>query len=135
MCAPRAPDGLALVVRNRGGNLAMAIDVTDLSEVSFRVPICVSGTMRLQSLSLSATVYFEGPAGGGQQFYVQASVPEPKDRAYLATRDVATGEPTTYVSPLSFSAFSNTATDVVFRVGTFGAAYSGTVWFDDIQIQ
>jgi len=56
---PRAPAGLTLAVRNHAGNLALAIDVTNLSEISFTIPLCLSGSVQLQTKMLSATVFFE----------------------------------------------------------------------------
>src|SRR5262245_38588657 len=54
---PRAPQGLVLAVRNHAGNLALAIAVTNLNtigEVSFRVPVCLSGTIDIVQRQLSA---------------------------------------------------------------------------------
>lgn len=133
--APRSPAGLALAVRNHGGNLALAIDVTNLGEVSFRIPICVTGNIQLQTKTLVATVFFEGGTDAGNQYYVQASAPAPMTGAFLGTKDLASGAFVTFSAPMSMSQFSNTATDVVFQAGTFGAQFSGTIWFDDIRIQ
>jgi hypothetical protein len=41
----------------------------------------------------------------------------------------------TYSAPISMSQVANPATTVVFQAGTLGAAFSGTIWFDDIKIQ
>lgn len=133
---PRAPQNLQLSVRNHGGNLALAIDVTNLTEVSFRVPICLTGTIDIVSRNLTATVFFDDPnAAGGEQYYMQASVPDPKNGAFLKQDGVVANGPHAYVAPLSLSQFSNTATDVTFQAGTFGAAFTGTIWFDDIAIE
>jgi hypothetical protein len=40
-------------------HLALAIDVTNLSEISFTIPLCLSGSVQLQTKMLSATVFFE----------------------------------------------------------------------------
>lgn len=136
--APRMPSGLVLAVRNHAGNLALAMDVTfgaSLGEVSFRVPVCVSGNLQLQTRTLSATVFFEGGTDTGNQYYVQSSVPAPMAGAYLTTTAVPSGSYVNYTAPISMSQFANTATDVVFQAGTLGAPFTGTIWFDDIKIQ
>ena len=55
--------------------------------------------------------------------------------AFLLTKDLPSGSYITYSAPISASQFANTATDVVFKAGTFGAHFTGTIWFDDIRIQ
>ena len=133
---PRAPQDLALTVRNHGGNLALAIDVVNPTEVSFRVPICLTGAIDIVSKNLIATIFFEDPnAPAGEQYFVQASVPDPKNGAFLKSFGVAANAPFQYVAPLSLSQFSNTATDVTFQLGSFGAQFSGTIWVDDIAIE
>jgi len=138
---PRAPAGLVLAVRNHNGNLALAIDVADLQatqEVSFVVPICVTGTIDIVSKNLTATIFFDDPSlgtTGGEQFFFQASVPDPKNGAFLKQFGVAANASFQYVAPLSLSQFSNTATSVTFQAGTFGGPFHGTIWFDDIAIE
>jgi hypothetical protein len=132
---PRAPQGLQLAVRNQAGNLALAIDVTNLTEVSFQVPVCISGTVNLTPRTLTARVFFEGGNSTGAQYYVQASVPDPVTGAFLGSQSFASGSYMTFSAPLSMSQFSNTTTSVTFQAGTFGAQFSGTIWFDDIKIQ
>ena len=129
------PPGQAIAVRNHAGNLALAIDVVELSEVSFRVPVCASGSIQLQTKMLLATVFFDGGMDPGNQYYVQASVPAPMTGAFLLTKDLPSGSYVTYSAPISASQFANTATDIVFKAGTFGAHFTGTIWFDDIRIQ
>jgi len=135
----RAPANLQLEVRNHGGNLALAIPVTNLNtigEVSFVVPICLSGAIDIVQRQLSASIVFEDPnAPSGEQFFVQASVPDPKNGAFLNQFGVVANTTFIYVSPLTGSQFSNAATTVTFQAGTFGANFTGTIWFDDIAIQ
>jgi hypothetical protein len=57
------------------------------------------------------------------------------NNAYLTQQGVAGNAYITYTAPLSMSQFSNTATNLMFQAGTFGAQFSGTIWFDDIKIQ
>lgn len=133
---PRAPSGLQLAVRNHAGNLALAADVTDLTEISFTVPVCLSGSLQLQTRTLTATVYFDGDdTNGTAQYYLQTSVPAPMNGAYLTTQELPSRAYITYSAPLSMSQFANTATNIVFQAGTLGAHFSGTIWFDDIKIQ
>ena len=132
---PRAPAGLVLAVRNHNGNLALGIDVANLAEVSFKVPICLSGNIQLQTKTLTAKVFFDGGTATGNQYYVQTSVPAPMTGAYLVSTSMASGIQVTYSAPITMSQFANTATDVVFQAGSFGAQFSGTVWFDDITIE
>jgi hypothetical protein len=132
---PRAPTALRPVVRNHNGNLALALDVTNLTEVSFVVPICVTGNIQLQTKTLSATVFFEGGTASGNAYYVQASVPMPKTGAYLMNRSMPSGTSVTYVAPISMSQFANMATDVVFQAGALGVQFTGTIWFDDIKVE
>jgi hypothetical protein len=132
---PLTPAGQTIAVRNHAGNLALAIDVTNLSQVSFRVPICVTGNIQLQTKTLMASVFFEGGTDPGDQYYTTASVPAPVNNAFLLTKSLPSGAYVTYSAPMSMSQFANTATDVVFQAGTFGAHFTGTIWFDDIRIQ
>lgn len=132
---PRAPAGLTLAVRNHAGNLALAADVTNLTEISFTVPICLSGNLQLQTKTLSATVFFEGPVSMGDQFYMQTSMPAPMNGAFLTQKSLPSGSYVTYSAPISLSQFANTATGIVFQAGTLGQQFSGTIWFDDIRIQ
>src|SRR5258707_4791343 len=74
---PRAPTDLVLTVRDHAGNPSLAIDVIDLFEIQFTVPICLSGTIGLQTKTLSATVMFDGEIPSGPQYYLQTSMPEP----------------------------------------------------------
>lgn len=133
---PRAPNGLQLAVRNHAGNIALAIDVTNLTEISFTIPICVSGTVQLQTRTLTASVFFDGDSTNDtKQYYVQSSIPSPMNGAYLTTLALPSLQYVAYSAPLSMSQFSNTATTLVFQAGTLGQHFSGTIWFDDIKIQ
>jgi hypothetical protein len=132
---PRAPAGLRMAVRNHGGSLALAVDVTNLTEVSFIVPICKTGNLQLQTKTLSTTVFFEGGDPVGNNFYVQASTPSPRTGAYLVNKSLPAGISVVISAPMSMSQFANMATDVVFQAGTATAQFSGTIWFDDIKIQ
>jgi hypothetical protein len=133
---PRAPNGLQLAVRNHAGNIALAIDVTNLVEVSFTIPICLAGSVQLQTRTLTASVYFDGDSTNDtKQYYVQGSIPSPMNGAYLTTIPMPSLSYESYSAPLSMSQFSNTATTLVFQAGTLGQHFSGTIWFDDIKIQ
>ncbi len=130
-----APVGLVLAVRSFMGSPALAIDVTNLSEVGFRVPVCLSGTLGLSTQTLTAKVYFQGTPTTGGQYYVQPSVPTPQTGAYLPTQTLDAGQMFTYSASMSASNMSATTTFVTLKAGTLGAAFSGTIWFDDIKIQ
>lgn len=132
---PRAPNGLALAVRNHAGNVALATDVQHLSEISFRVPVCLSGTLPLQTRTLTASIFLEGGTATGDQYYIQTSVPSPMTGAYLTTKAIPSGSNITYSAPISMSQFAMTATDITFQVGSLGADFSGTIWIDDIKVQ
>jgi len=132
---PRAPNGLMLAVRTFMGSPALAIDVTSLQEVSFRVPVCLSGTAPFSTRTLSAKVYFAGPPAGVDGYYVQASVPQPVSGAFVGQRALDAGVYIVYTAPLSMSNMSGMTTDVTFQAGTYGGSFAGTIWFDDITIQ
>lgn len=134
---PRAPNGLVLAVRTFQGSPALAVDITNLSEISFRIPVCLSGNGPFSTRTLTAKVFYSGiPATTtGGQFYVQASVPQPQTGAFLAMRSLDAGMVVNYTSPLSMSNQSAMTTDIVFQTGTYGQPFSGTIWFDDIKIE
>lgn len=132
---PRTPAGLQLAVRNFNGAQALAIDVPSLPpEVSFRIPICLSGTIDQQTRTFSFRVFFQGPTSTGDQYVVQASVPNPQTGAYLAQRGVAANVWFAYSAPFSLSQFSATTTEVTIQANTYGGPFNGTIWFDDIRI-
>jgi hypothetical protein len=133
---PRTPNGLALAARNFNGAGAMAIDVASLgTEISFRIPVCLSGVVDVRSKTFSLQVFFQGAAPGGEQYYVQASVPSPQTGAYLGNRGIAAQMWTAFSAPLDASQFSGTCSDVTVQVGSYGAAFAGTIWFDDLKIE
>lgn len=132
---PRAPTGLRVAVRSHNGNLALALDVTNLIEVSFVVPICVTGNLQVQSKTLHAKVFFEGGVTSGNDYYVQAALPTPRAGAYLVNIRMPSGVSVDYAAAMDMSQFSNMATDVVFQAGALGVQFSGTIWFDDIKIE
>jgi len=132
---PRTPNGLSLAVRTFMGSPALAIDVTSLQEVSFRVPVCLSGTAPFSAKTLSAKVYFAGPPAGVDGYYVQASVPQPVSGAYVGQRALDAGIYIVYTAPLSMSTMSGATTDVTFQAGTYGGSFAGTIWFDDIKVE
>jgi hypothetical protein len=135
--APINPVGQQVVVRPFMGSNALALDVTNLEmkQIEFTVPVCLSGTTSIQTRTLTARFFFEGGASAGNQYYVQASAPTPVNGNFLTTQDAASGTYLSYSAPLNMSASSSSAGMITFRVGSFGAAFSGTVWFDDITIQ
>ncbi len=133
---PRAPNGLAIGVRANGGNPALALDVTNLSEVSFTIPVCVTGNANFAAKTLTATVTFQGGTSTGDQFYVQASVPQPTNGDFLSpTVSFAANTPKQFSALMNGSSMSATTTSIVFQAGTFGQQFSGTIWFDDIKLQ
>lgn len=132
---PRQPNNLAIAVRSHLGSMALAMDVVNLTEVSFTMPICVTGNANFASKTLTAKVFYEGGTSTGQQFYVQASVPQPTTGDFLAQQGVAANVTETFTAAMSASAMSNATTTVVFQAGTLGQPFSGTIWFDDIAIQ
>jgi hypothetical protein len=132
-----APAGINLAVRNRDGNLALAIDVPQLqgNEVHLQVPVCLTGDVQLQTRTLSATIFIADVPDSIDQYYMQASVPSPMTGAILKQASVPGGVTFIYSAPLSGSQFSNTTTTVVFQIGTLGKSFSGTIWVDDIEIE
>ena len=128
----RMPPTLPLAVRNHAGNQALAIDLTSLTEVSFRIPICLSGTVDLSPKAFSVTVFFDGGNTTGEQYFIQVSSPEPTGQV-LGTRGVQAGQYVTFSAP--FTGSSTAVTDVTIQVGSYGAPFAGTIWVDDIKIE
>ena len=124
-----------LAVRAFNGNNALAMDVQNLTEVSFTVPLCLSTNTDLRSKTVTAIVFFQGGTATGDQYYVQGSIPSPMNGAFLTQMGVASGVFVTFTSPTNMSTFSGASTTLTFQAGTFGAQFSGTIWFDDIKIQ
>jgi hypothetical protein len=130
-----ARESPGLTVRSFNGNMALGVDISQLTEISFTLPICLSGTVDLRSKTFSFRVFFSGTDSGGPQYYMQSSVPAPQNGAYLDTINVASGVWTPYSSPLSKSSFSGTTTSITIQAGTLGAVFVGTIWFDDFKVQ
>jgi len=132
----RTPPSLPLAVRNHAGNQALAIDVTSLtSEISFRIPICIAGTVDMSQKAFKATVFFEGGDPSMEQYYIQFATPQPGTRQYLGSRGVQAGQYVTLSGPFSMSSAGGAVTDVTIQAGSYGAAFAGTIWFDDIVIE
>lgn len=133
--AVRAPADLALSARQFGSESALAMDVTDLTEVSFTVPICVGGDVDFRGRILHARVFFDGGTDTGEQYYVQATVPDPETGAALGQLGVASGAWVTLDYPLGTSAMAGATTTITFQAGTFGAQFTGAIYFDSISIE
>jgi hypothetical protein len=131
----RSPMGLALAVRNFNGAQAMAADITNLGEISFRIPVCLSGVVDVKPKTFRLQVFFQGGMSTGAQYYLQASLPSPQTGAFLGMIAVASGMWTPYVAPLDGSQFSATCSEITIQAGTLGAQFSGTIWFDDLKIE
>lgn len=48
---------------------------------------------------------------------------------------MATGKWTPYLSPLSKSAYSGSATTITIQLGSLGGAFTGTIWLDDFKLE
>jgi hypothetical protein len=134
----RAPAGLQLSVRNHLGSQALAADVTSLAEISFRVPICNSGTANLENRAFSMDVFFEktnGATGGPGNYFAQVSVPDPVGGTFLGQPAVTANQPFTYTATIPSNTDAQTATEITVQAGTFGEQFAGTIWFDNITIQ
>jgi len=127
--------GGAFSVRSLNGNMALAIDVTNLTAVSISVPICRTGNLDLSQKMFSFRAYLDGvPVSPSDlaQFFLDAADPD-LTTGYLGLESVPQGVWLTYAAPLGTAA-SDTAQATI-RVGSFGAQFSGTVWIDDITIR
>jgi hypothetical protein len=135
----RSSSGQPLAVRSFGmGNKALAVDVSQLntlSEISFDLPICLSGSLDLQAKKLTFRVYFDGSPPSSYDFWVQSAVPIPKTGAYLDQIGAGTGVWTQYASPISKSMFASSVPTVTIQAGSLGGSFTGTIWFDDFKIQ
>lgn len=130
------PSDLALAVRGLNGDMAIAMDRTAINgELRIRIPLCLSGNLDLRSRTLSVQTFFQGGDPTGEQYYIQASVPSPQTGAFLGSRGVQANMWVTLSAPFSMSQFSETSSDLVIQLGSYGAAFSGTIWLDDISIQ
>ena len=111
--------------------MSLAVDVAQLntlSEISFDLPVCLSGTLDLRTKKLTFRVYFEGSPASMYDFWVQAAVPTPKGGAYLDQIGAGTGMWTQYASPISKSMFSNAAATITIQAGSLGGSFTGTIW-------
>jgi hypothetical protein len=134
--APTA--GPALAVRNFNGALALAVDTMELNqgELTFKIPVCLSGVLDVKSKMFKMQVFFQG--GGstmGMQYYVQVSVPSPQTGAFIGSSGFEAQQWTPFEAPLSASQFSATTSEITIQLGSYGASFAGTVWFDDIRIE
>jgi hypothetical protein len=135
-----APSSANLVPRVAQGPLAtgpaLALDVTNLTEVSFHFPICLSGTLDVSPRKLTTQVFFQGGTTTGDQFFVQASTPDPASGNFFGPQlGVAANTKTTWTGMFGSTAITKAATQVTFQAGSFGAQFTGTIWFDDITIE
>ena len=129
------PANLPLSVRTFNGSPALAADTPQLIGITFTIPICLSGSVDLHTKTLSMMVFFdEAPATPGDQFYLQTSIPGTSP-GYLTQVGAAAGTWIAYSAPLSLSSFSVSATQITVQAGSYGGAFSGTIWFDNILIQ
>ena len=135
--AVRAPSDLVLAVRDHDGSPALAIDVSDLTtEVSFTLPVCLSGTLDLSALTLTANVTFEGTATTGTPYGVLVSVPEPVNGSFIGSVAIDAGVPAQVVGSLGQSPSSVVTKGITFQATAMSdVPFTGTIWFDDITIQ
>jgi hypothetical protein len=127
-----------VAIRNFNGNPALGVDIvmtgTMFQSVNFVIPICLSGTVDLHAKTLTMHVFFDGtPAypADSEQFYVGVV----QGNQSLAFQSVPSGVWITTTAPFSLSTSSATTSTVFVDAGSFGGAFAGTVWFDDITIQ
>lgn len=132
----QSSSGHSLAVRTFNGSAALAVDVVQLNqgEISFTLPICLSGTMNLSAKTFSFRVHFAGGPATSGELYVGASLPDVAT-GYISDIYVGTAAWVTYSDSLSKSSQSGTAKTITIRLGSTGAPFSGTVWFDDFRIQ
>ena len=128
--------GHTLAVRTFDGSAALAVDVVQLnqSEISFTLPICLTGTLNLSSKTLSFRVNFAGGPPTAGELYVGALL-SGTSTGYISDIYPATGGWITYSDMLSKATQSSAAKTITIRIGSTGAPFSGTVWFDDFRIQ
>ena len=130
------PASQVVAVRNFNGEQALALDVSALPpEVRITVPVCLSGVVDVNALTLSYRVFFQGGTLQNENYYTQAAVPSPQTSAYIAQKGVQAGLWVPFSGPMSASQFSATTSQITIQLGTYGAAFAGTIWVDDIVIQ
>jgi hypothetical protein len=131
--------GLAVMVGVQSGSKALEIPATFGSASLFiDIPVCLSGAIDLSTLTLSVTMFYEDPgAPTGGQYFFQPWAPNKAagGGANFGTASVEANKPQPFTFALSKSTMSNNTPTIEFEFGTFGAAFTGTVWFDDIKIQ
>jgi len=131
--------GVTLSVAPHGGSMALAIPTTSLNPTIFlNVPVCLSGAIDLSKLTLSATIFYDDPgAATGLQYITQAWTPAKAAGManFIAFIQIEANKPEVFSAPISAATSSTNTPTIQFELGTFGAAFSGTVWFDDIKIQ
>jgi hypothetical protein len=131
-----APTGQQVAARAFQGSQALAFDVpANLQQIEFYVPVCITGTINLSARMLKARVFLEGGVDPGDQYYIQGLVPTPGSLTFLTTISAAHNVLVNYAAPMSGSTSSNIVKDVGFRIGTYGAPFTGTVWVDDLKIE
>lgn len=132
-----APPGVPLAVRNFNGAQALAVDTMELNqgELRFKIPVCLSGVLDVKSRVFKMQVFFQGGNTTGQQYYVQASVPSPQTGAFIGSSGFEAQRWTPFSAPLSGSQFSATTSEITIQLGSYGASFAGTVWFDDIKLE
>ena len=131
------PPDLTLRAAAHLGSGALAVDVTSLSSsISFKFPLCNSGMIDFSSKFLRFDVFFDGGSPAGEQYFVQASVPTPMAGAYLGNQEgIQAGINTDLSFPFADSTSSSTAAEFTIQAGSFGAAFAGTIWFDNFRIE
>jgi hypothetical protein len=131
------PLAVPLAVRSFMGSLALAVDVAELNagEIQLSLPICPTGAIDLRPKTFTFKVYFEGLPASSGELYLQASSPSPQSNAYIGYLGPTTGQWNTFSGPMSMSAFSGSASKITIQLGSTGASFGGTVWFDDFRIQ
>jgi len=124
-------------VRSLSGNMALAADTPGLSTINVTVPICRTGTLDATTKTFSFRAYLDGvPFKSPDQpanFFLSAYAPGPTD-GFLGLQSVWQGVWNTYSAPISMSSSRATTDQITITVGSFGGAFSGTVWIDDITI-
>ncbi|HTL37948.1 MAG TPA: hypothetical protein VL326_32680 [Kofleriaceae bacterium] len=133
-----SPSGMTVGRRMHNGSMALAFDFTTnlaSTQLEFNVPVCVSGVIDESAKTLKAEVYFEGGTDAGDQYYIQGSVPTPTTGKFLATQSAQHNVTNNYSAPMSASNGSTSFNNITFRIGSFGAAFTGTVWVDNIKVE
>lgn len=134
----RSSSGSPLAVRSFNGNNALAADVAQLNtlpEISFTVPVCLSGSVDLSAKTFTFRAYFDGMPLSMYDYWLQSAVPVPQSNAYLDQMGTGSGFWTSYSSPMNKSSYSGSTTTVTVQMGSLGAPFTGTIWIDDIAVK